>query len=97
MICEYCNKEINEKFGSGRFCNKKCASGFSTKSKRKEINEKVSKSLSIHKYSVKICFKCKKEFFHERLKKYCSKECSNRFTKENVFDENSDAASGIVK
>lgn len=39
MYCEYCNKENNN---STRFCSKTCARGFSTKEKRKEINEKVS-------------------------------------------------------
>lgn len=37
-FCEYCNKEVFEKYGSGRFCSSKCARGFSTKAKRKEIN-----------------------------------------------------------
>jgi Zn finger protein HypA/HybF involved in hydrogenase expression len=46
--CKYC--EINDaikysKYSSGDFCSKKCANGFSTKEKRKEINEKVSKKL----------------------------------------------------
>lgn len=45
MICENCNNIINKIYGSGRFCSKKCARSFSTKSKRKEINEKVSKKL----------------------------------------------------
>lgn len=43
--CEYCNKEHDSTYGSGRFCNNKCARGFSTKIKRNEINEKVSKKL----------------------------------------------------
>ena len=41
-ICENCNQEHNGTYGSGRFCSSKCARGFSTKAKRKEINEKVS-------------------------------------------------------
>lgn len=45
MICENCNIEYDKKYGSGRFCCKKCASSFSTKSKRKEINSKVSLKL----------------------------------------------------
>ena len=44
-ICENCSKEHDGEFGSGRFCCQSCASGFSTKSKRKEINEKVSKKM----------------------------------------------------
>jgi 5-methylcytosine-specific restriction endonuclease McrA len=44
-ICENCNIEHNGEYGSGRFCSVKCARGFSTKEKRKEINEKVSDTL----------------------------------------------------
>lgn len=47
-ICENCKSEHDGIYGSGRFCTIKCARGFSTKSKRKEINEKVSKTLSIN-------------------------------------------------
>jgi len=45
MICEFCGKEIDGNYGSGRFCDKKCASAFSTKDKRDEISLKVSKAL----------------------------------------------------
>lgn len=41
--CENCSSLIIQKYGSGRFCSQKCARSFSTKSKRKEINEKLSK------------------------------------------------------
>lgn len=46
--CKYC--EINDaikysKYSNGEFCSRKCARGFSSKEKRKEINEKVSKTL----------------------------------------------------
>jgi hypothetical protein len=44
--CEYCEKEHNGEYGSGRFCDYVCARGFSTKDKRSEINEKVSRTLS---------------------------------------------------
>lgn len=44
-FCENCNKEHNGSYGSGRFCSKECAKSFSTKNKRKLINEKVSNSL----------------------------------------------------
>ena len=46
MNCLYCNNEHTGEYGSGKFCCKRCACGFSTKNKRKEINEKVSKKLS---------------------------------------------------
>jgi hypothetical protein len=45
MICEYCSTVYENVYGSGRFCCKKCASGFSTKAKREIINEKVSNKL----------------------------------------------------
>ena len=45
MICEYCTKEHAENYGSGRFCDVKCARGFATKVKRKEINKTVSEKL----------------------------------------------------
>lgn len=41
MKCENCKRSHDGKYGSGRFCTKECARGFSTKAKRKEINEKV--------------------------------------------------------
>lgn len=49
--CENCNKEHDGTYGSGRFCSKECARGFSTKNKRKEINEKTSNSLKGRKLS----------------------------------------------
>lgn len=47
-ICKNCGKEFEEKYSKwsdGNFCCKKCALSYSTKEKRKEINEKVSKTL----------------------------------------------------
>lgn len=46
MICEYCNIIYTIKYGSGRFCSKQCATGFSTKAKRKQINTIVSLKLT---------------------------------------------------
>lgn len=46
--CENCGNKHNGDYASGRFCSKKCSKGFSTKSKRKEINEKVSITLKGH-------------------------------------------------
>jgi Zn finger protein HypA/HybF involved in hydrogenase expression len=42
MKCENCSNEHDGKYGSGRFCESKCARGFSTKALRHIINEKVS-------------------------------------------------------
>lgn len=48
-LCENCNKEHDATYGSGRFCSNKCARSFSTKSKRDEINKKVSNKLTGNK------------------------------------------------
>ena len=45
MKCENCLNDHIGNYASGRFCSKKCSRGFSTKNKRKEINEKVSLKL----------------------------------------------------
>lgn len=45
VICEKCKKEHDVTYGSGRFCSEKCCRSFSTFSKRKEINQKVSEKL----------------------------------------------------
>lgn len=46
ITCDRCNITLTTKYGSGRFCSAKCARGFSTQAKRKEINNKVSNTLS---------------------------------------------------
>jgi hypothetical protein len=60
MICEYCKKEHNGFYGSGRFCNAKCARGYSTYNKRKEINDKVSKKLKGRKLSEEVIKKTRR-------------------------------------
>lgn len=58
-ICENCGKEHGGSYGSGRFCDNKCARGFSTKGKRVEINEKVSDKLrKYHVGVVRLCENC---------------------------------------
>lgn len=70
MKCEYCNKEHDGKYGSGRFCNQKCARGFSTRDKRKEINEKVSKKLRII-VPDRFCGDCGKKIYKNNKSGYC--------------------------
>lgn len=65
MVCEYCNNHHNGLYGSGRFCNSKCARGFSTKNKRIEINKKVSIKAKNNKPSLHV-----KEKIKESLKKF---------------------------
>lgn len=43
--CENCKSNHDGSYGSGRFCGSFCARGFSTKEKRKIINEKVALKL----------------------------------------------------
>lgn len=45
FICENCEHPHDGLWASGRFCSSKCSRGFSTKNKRQEINNKVSKKL----------------------------------------------------
>lgn len=79
--CENCEEKHDEKYGSGRFCSSKCARGFSTKNKRKLINEKVSLKLKQehHERYYSICPNCENEFeteWKKRKNKFCSKRCS---------------------
>lgn len=55
--CENCGSLKTEKYGSGRFCSEFCARSFSTKNCRKEVNDKISKSLKIGYKSGKISHK----------------------------------------
>ena len=93
--CEYCNKEHDKSFATGRFCNRKCSNGFSTKEKRKDINAKIGASIrNIIKKNgksgfckikerIKIeCLNCNKEIFTLRLnQKYCSINCAGNSSK----------------
>jgi len=93
MYCENCEKEHDGSYGSGRFCDKKCACVFSTKSKRKEINAKISETLSgrpktsrNRKYSRIAYFNCKWcGKFHVvrwklRFRKFCNRHCANSYS-----------------
>jgi hypothetical protein len=89
-ICEYCNKECNNHYGSGRFCSKECAHGFSTKAKRKEINEKVSIKRKQSK-KPKYCYSCEIEIYDRKiLCNDCKIFCNYKelFKKLNIFDKN---------
>ena len=85
MICNNCECEHDGSYGSGRFCSLKCARGFSTKFKRKEINKKVSLSLigkNLKKENIKICL-CGTSFKPIRSKqKFCSRICGLKFSKK---------------
>jgi very-short-patch-repair endonuclease len=87
-VCENCGKEHEVTYGSGRFCSCKCARGFSTKAKRKEINREISKKLkgrsnetlklTKHK-ETKICPECKETFASRKKNQlYCSRNCARK-------------------
>jgi hypothetical protein len=74
-------------YGSGRFCNVKCARGYSTKMKRGEINNKVSSSVRrTCGTEFLTCHKCHKQLpwthflemaekFGQNETKFCSESC----------------------
>lgn len=79
MICENCGSSHDGSYGSGRFCSVKCSRGFSTKAKRKEINQKVGKSLTKKPYK-RTCPGCKVGFETKiKRQKYCSLECVRKY------------------
>lgn len=97
-LCECCKKEFSfqQKEGSScikRFCSTFCARSFSTKSKRKEINEKVRKTLAGKdawrnrprlSLEEKFCEYCKVSFLTKRKhKKFCSISCGAKFHNQN--------------
>lgn len=80
--CENCGEQHEGSYGSGRFCSSKCARGFSTKSKRKEINEKVSGKLKTSYDIVLICKQCLNEFTinsSRKTQECCSRKCASIF------------------
>lgn len=80
--CENCANEHEGTYGSGRFCSTKCSRGFSTKAKRKEINEKVSNTLKAGDVLIKKCKQCFKEFnisYSKREQELCSRSCATRW------------------
>jgi len=92
--CENCEQEHNERYGSGRFCCSKCAKGFSTKAKRKEINRKLSKynkellkggkrigfCSPIKKAILKTCAECDKTFETKKEDQLCcSISCASKY------------------
>ena len=85
MICENCGTDHKGEYGSGRFCSSKCARGFATSKKRKEINEKVRKTLTdkgLKKEVTKTCLVCKKSFskdWNKRKQKTCSNFCGRKW------------------
>ena len=80
-LCENCNNEHDGSYATGRFCSTKCSRGFSTKSKRKEINAKLSNANKGkgHANLIKECKNCLNTFevfWIKRNQECCSRSCS---------------------
>lgn len=83
MKCESCLTDHVGEYGSGRFCCKKCAKSFSTRSKRKEINKAVSKKLS-HDHPIRKCEICGVDYNSKRKnQRTCSKKCGTVLSHKN--------------
>jgi hypothetical protein len=98
-ICENCSEKHDGNYGSGRFCSNKCSRCFSTKAKRTEINEKISKKLKKEDpVFILECQVCKTTFTFHRQKKTCSSVCSKivqiGVTKKGNYKENGGLRNG---
>jgi len=87
MKCKNCDKKEAvkySKYSTGEFCCRECARAFSTKNKRKEINEAISLA-SKGKGNADVNLKCRfcEDIFtvewKKRSQKYCSKSCAASF------------------
>lgn len=87
-ICEKCLLEHDGKYASGRFCSPKCSRSFSTSIKRKEINKKVSKTITAKTHYIeKICLICETTFKVKKSRSYkktCSKKCGYKLSNSYV-------------
>jgi hypothetical protein len=91
--CEKCNKEIINLYGSGRFCSQKCARSYSTHKNRKNINKKISETLSKkieNGEKIGCCEKTRIDPINKKCQicgsvfkshnKTCSKKCGNKLS-----------------
>lgn len=58
-ICEKCGKEHDGSYGSGRFCSKECARGFSGLAKTEEAKSKLSETIKNLPNRKTNCIKCR--------------------------------------
>lgn len=85
MRCETCQSIHDGHYGSGRFCNARCARKFSTLKNRDEISQKVAATLKHQKparYFEFQCQECRKiarcPWNKRRTRKYCSTACCRK-------------------
>ena len=66
MKCEKCNRQHNGTFGSGRFCNRRCAN---SRVQTKEMNE--ARSLKLKKIKDRFCIDCNVKLDRANKSGYC--------------------------
>jgi hypothetical protein len=89
MVCENCGKDHDGSYGSGRFCNQKCAKGFSTLKDRKEINKKKSITMGGTgnlKEKLSNCLYCGEKLGWDN-KKFCNGVHSSKYYQEKKWKE----------
>ncbi len=92
MKCKNCNQKDAikySKYTSGEYCSKECSRAYSTKSKRSEINRKVSETLSGNGHGAlkKECSTCRCKFeveWRKREQKFCSTICQIKGRKSRI-------------
>lgn len=91
--CEKCGKVVLEKYGSGRFCSRKCANSHRyTKETKTKIGESLRKYFSSNsRVPTKVCICCGKSFTPGRIingnlskAKTCSEECRKIIKAQNT-------------
>lgn len=113
MICEFCKKEYDKKWGSGRFCSQKCASSFSsskqTEESRKIIREKNIKNAEekrqrkeeLNNKIQRFCKNCGKEYYGSWSKwvqsDFCCKECARSYSTKAKRKETSEKVRNKLK
>lgn len=94
--CEYCGKEVYERYGSGRFCSRSCANGYNSKNQSDEAKRrkiKAGKGNLVHDGSVGAA--CKEYWTLENRVKH-SKKMIKVMEDASVRKKISDSCTGRV-
>lgn len=95
-LCEVCEKILNEKYGSGRFCGFNCKQRFISLKNREEKNIKIAESAERRKKPLidveTICENCNQQFIctirlNSSPKRFCTIKCSRSFSTKNTRKE----------
>jgi hypothetical protein len=87
MICELCKKDHYGTYGSGRFCSRPCATKFSSRLKRVEINKNLSIKMKGWKFilggKIRLCeYGCGQEAKYQlKNNKWCCESSPNKCPK----------------